>query len=516
MSKPSRFDLTKRQLLSAGGGRLFDEAIQPDFNRHQCDIRLKEDMEPILEGTKCILLLGEPAAKLWLNMPNGENNLNEIRGSVFYYDGRFSGQDIRIPTIATYFPQDAADPRDFESQFNSQSDDVTLEDDFDEEYDGDEKGRKNQTKRKNFNFWMRQDIQKCKRLIKNNGIVPPPDIYPNYIIHIPENEIINLLEKNRGRKMFIDIETFVPSCDIKCIGFSFDREREIYIFPVFSYDYSWAFTNLHRIFRALAKAIKHNTVIAHNGASFDFLIFAWKYKIPIVKVEDTMIMQHRFYSSVEKSLGHCISLYTWEPFHKDEGGVGYYTPEQQKQTMEYCGKDVYGMKLVYYEMLKRAAKIPGLIDSMNRANAMIRPYLTITIQGFAFDEEMRKKMIHENDRLCMHYIRMCKILVGEVMYKTIAGKSKSSMLNSNKQLCTYFHDILGYDVMGRGKEKEDGTRGPSLAKKAMFKLKMKYDNPVIDLALAYRELIRETGYLNFTPWSPDFLQKLKHEQLALL
>jgi|ERR1044071_2416934 hypothetical protein len=490
ISNPSRFDKVK--LLCAGGGRLVEEFLQPEFNRYMCDIRVKEDKTELLEGTKCILLLGEPAMKEWLIIDAKDNTLHEMRGSVLQF--RY------IPTICSYYPQDAADPKNFEKEFNPQDTSLLDAIDDDDEEGGDEKSRKNKTRRKNFRFWLQQDIKKCKYIIKNG--IPPRPIEPKYIIAPNSNELISTLTNTKGAELFIDIETFVPSNDIKCISFSFDKQPNIYSFPIFSHDFSWAYSELPRILRALSISFRDNTVIAHNGSNFDFLVFATKYRIPIGrKVKDTMIMMHRCFSDVEKSLGHCTSLWTFEPFHKDEGECGHYSPDQVFQTLKYCAKDVFTMKLCYYAMLEYAKKIPGLLESFDRANAYIRPYLTCTLQGIAFDDELRKKMIHENDRLCMQYIRMSKILIGENNIKMIAGKSKSSLLNSNKQAVEYFHNLLGYDVVAKGKEKEDGTRGPSLNKSAMYKLRIKYNNPVIDLCIAYREAVRETGYLNFLPWS---------------
>ena len=74
------------------------------------------------------------------------------------------------------------------------------------------------------------------------------------------------------------------------------------------------------------------------------------------------------------------------------------------------------------------------------------------------------------------------------------------MPGSNLQCVRYFHEMLGYPVVAKGKETKDGTKNPSLGKKAMYKLRLKHDNPVIDICLAYRELQRESGSLNFLPW----------------
>ena len=56
--------------------------------------------------------------------------------------------------------------------------------------------------------------------------------------------------------------------------------------------------------------------------------------------------------------------------------------------------------------------------------------------------------------------------------------------------------MLGYPVVFKSKK----TQLPSLGKKAMYKLRLKHDNPVIDFVLAYREVAKESGSLKFNPW----------------
>jgi hypothetical protein len=56
--------------------------------------------------------------------------------------------------------------------------------------------------------------------------------------------------------------------------------------------------------------------------------------------------------------------------------------------------------------------------------------------------------------------------------------------------------------VGWGKEsKVDGKRKPSLSKKAIYKLRLKFDNPVIDFIIAYRQLAKETSSLKFNPFT---------------
>ncbi len=64
--------------------------------------------------------------------------------------------------------------------------------------------------------------------------------------------------------------------------------------------------------------------------------------------------------------------------------------------------------------------------------------------------------------------------------------------------------MLGYKIIKRSKK----SGKPSLDEKAMLKLKLLHDNPVIDLCIAYRGAIKETGSLKFIPWSIDNRQML--------
>ncbi len=73
--------------------------------------------------------------------------------------------------------------------------------------------------------------------------------------------------------------------------------------------------------RALAVALRDNTVVIHN-ALFDLFVLAYRYGIPAPpNVYDTMLAHHRLFPEVEKSLGHCISLYTDPTLSQERGRV---------------------------------------------------------------------------------------------------------------------------------------------------------------------------------------------------
>lgn len=489
LSNPSRLD--KADLLTGNAGYFFSErCLRPDFNRYQCDIRVKEDKEPLLPNTKAVLLLGESAAQTWLN--NTGNTLNEIRGSHYIING--------IPHIASYLPQNCVDFKDFESIHNPLSDHYADPDyDSDDDDNGvDDKRRHGNTSWRNFGFWLMKDAEKAKHILLH-GL--PEVKEPEYIIYPNSDTLISTLRSTKDSVMFFDMETDIE-LNMICFSFSFNSER-IYVAPCLLPDYSWAYSSLPEIYRALAIAVRDNIVVAHNGCNFDYFVLAYKYRIAIRKVYDTLVAQHRCYPEQEKSLGHCTSMWTWEQFHKDEGDIPYTTMLNAKQTWAYCGKDVFTMSLVYDAQIKHAKRIPGLMASINQANESIRPYLITSMQGIRYNQDALNALLLDNDKRMNHYLKWLDYLIGEDTLKVIRGKGKSSMPSSNPQCCKYFHDLLGYPVVGKGKEKKDGTRSPSLGKLNMFKLRLKQDNPVINIVLTYRELGKESGAIKFTPWKED-------------
>ncbi len=474
LSNANRFE--KRELLQGTGAYFFmEECLKPHINIFQCDIRIIDDKRKLLPNTKVILLLGQRAFSQYTNR---DESLDEARGSPYIING--------IPCIASFNYQDAVDVRDYESKHNKE----LIEND-EEEYEEardsyiSDKSR-SQTARGNYRFWLKSDTKKAIRILENDGCIPEPSFTPIYHIYPSSNSIIEILQEERNKDLYIDIETDIETLDIRCFSFNFSNSKDIYCVPVLDINYLPAYEQIPQIFRALGKAFYNNTTVAHSGAVFDFFIFGYKYRIPVGKnLFDTLISAHRIYPTVEKSLGHQISLWTYLPYHKNESAYAYRTLTDFERLLQYCGKDVYTMKLVKEAQLEYAKNDPGLLASINQAMKSIRPYLIMSLLGMKFSEEERLAWIDKSDRLATQYMRIIRILTGENV----------EMLISNKKCTKYFNEMLGYDIVKRTK-----TGASSLAADALLKLKLKHDNPVIDFLIKYREKLKEAGTLNWKTW----------------
>lgn len=485
MSNPSRFD--KTELLSATGGWFFrNECLRPHLNVMQCEVRTKEERGPFLPNTKAVLLLGKDAFTLWTG--DDKHTLGEVRGSIYYVNG--------IPSIPSYLPQDCMDAKDYESTHNELLSGKNYEEDYGSG-EASEKRRHGVTSRTNWRFWLQQDTAKCIRILLNDGVIPVSagHFTPTYRLYPSATDVIAELENAVGKNLYIDIETD-ENFGLKCIGYSLDTDV-ISVVPIIDYRYQRAYPEVVNILRAFSVASLRNTVVSHNGSGFDWIVLPWRYHTLRGQLYyDTMLAQHRCYPDIEKSLGHCTSLWTYEPFHKDEGTGNYRTPEDMRQLMQYCGKDVYTMMLIKRAIDAYAKTVPGLPESIAQVNASVPAYLLMTMTGIHYKQELLDATMKENDELMMQYNRMIDILVGKEAMALLNRKSKHSLPGSNAKCCMYFHGLLGYPVIARSKL----TKSPSLAKKAMYKLRLKHSNPVIDIALAYREVAKESGSLKFTPW----------------
>ena len=498
MSNVSRFD--KVSLLSAGGGLVMNDfCLRPEFNIMQCDVRLTEDKSPFLDGTLCLLALGDKAMHDW--SPESRNNsLNELRGSPLRsVDG--------LPLIASFLPQEAADIQNYEKDHNPFSADFKEEAEFENSEEGEDDAdvkTLGRTKRANYAFWLRRDTWKTKQVILSKWTADSSKSQqPSYRIYPSSDEVIQVLSNTKSCYLDFDIETDYEEQNLLCFSFSFDG-KTIYCVPVLNTDYQWSYTNLPQILRALAIAFRDNIVVAHNGKSFDFPTLARKYHILPHKCFDTMIAMNRIFPDIEKSLGHCVSYWTWEKFHKDTDSQAYRTREHMNKKLLYCGKDVYTMGLCRQAMQSFAKTVPGLEASITTAMNSIRPYITCEMQGIYYSQEKLVAVMELNDKLMTQYIRWINILVGEYglaeCRAQIKGKLKATLASSNTQCCHYFHELLGYSVVARSSK----TGKPSLGKLAMYKLALAHpDNLVIKIILMYRILKKEYGSLKFIPWKSE-------------
>lgn len=476
LAQQSRFDLDQKKLLTGQAGHHFNQdCLQPITNRFCCDIRTSDTIgEGLLPDTKGLLLLGERAFREWTLDGYPAHTLNQQRG--YLINGKFSG----IPTIASFTPQDAIDFVNHELRLNP----LLAEDDDEDEKEKETNEKDHSaTRRENYKFWLQCDTKKLLHILAN-GI--PKEQETSYNIYPNSADVIKALQEPKQQFLFFDIETD-PLYQITCFAYA-TTLSSITVVPLIRYDYTLAYSPVDtgRILQALGIALLDNIPVIHNS-HYDLLITTWRYRLlHSSNVYDTMLAFHRCFPEAEKSLGHVLSWCSYEPYHKDEGGKVPSRRDEEQKYWLYNGKDVRSLMLAKKAIDAMTDADPGLADSIKEANERVAPYLLNTLLGIRFDDELRQKLIRENDALMMQYYRCIKLLAGYEVLPT-----------SSKQMIEFFHGKLLYKPVKMSKR----THKPSLDGDALYKLKLKYpENYVIDFAIKYRERGKETGTLRFNPW----------------
>jgi DNA polymerase I-like protein with 3'-5' exonuclease and polymerase domains len=368
LSKPSRLDT--KQLISGYAGQFFENCLQP-VDREAVDIRLVGESAPLLPNTRVILSLGPEALEVF--KPGGAS-LTRQRGCPFVIQSTI----IVIPTFA---PQDAYDRRNYD------------EEDDDEDDDGETKSFAG-TRRKNWRWWMHKDIKKALRILFS-GL--QPKVAFDFKIYPPLAELNNYLLALKDETIFLDIETSKDRI-LNCVGLGIGNT--VWVVPFRRYNNTLAYSHnlLSGFLLSLISLFRHNSIVAHNGATFDFLFLSLFYKIPIPnRPVDTMVIHHRCFPEIEKSLGHLISLYTDEPYHKDENILNPTSPKEEFQLWNYNAKDVATTALIYHALMTQVSRL-GMKSSVSTALKLIRPVSVMTLTGIKIDETKIKSTYDHYER----------------------------------------------------------------------------------------------------------------------
>lgn len=468
MAYRSRFDT--KHLLTGFAGDLVSKYLALPLT--SCDLREVDNDTPWLLGTKVVLLMGEQALTKY-NRLDPSLHLNQLRGNPWEQDG--------VIFISTYLPQDALDASAQYEQDHNPYYTYTPED----KDKGDEKSTKGRTARSNFRFWVINDCKRTSILLKNPNLSALAKADPEYKIFPTIEEILKVIYRDTNTLVYLDIETDMGNA-MTVLSLAFNNENTVYTIPFVRYHGGYAYNELElgKIIRGLVWLFNRCTIVTHNGSGFDLPFLAMNYKVPPPRSNyDTMLVHARLYPGVEKSLGHCGSLYTWEPYHKNEGIFNPHNLEQEHQLWKYNAKDVWLMKLVREAQLMEV-RLKRADSSVEQVNASIYPYLVMSLQGIHYSSELIDKRLEANERRLVQLARVLKVLVGHDLLPT-----------SNKSCVKYFHSEMGFKAV-----RKTDTGNPSLDEKSLYKLAVANNCPTIPVCLEYRRIAKESGMLKFSPF----------------
>jgi len=351
-------------------------------------------------------------------------------------------------------------------------------------------------------------------------------------------DVQNWFATHKGQKMGTDIEGYVDN--LTCISFS-DSPTSGFVIPFSGGGGNyWSPDDEGQVWKELKQFLEDSTTsfVLQNGL-YDRFVLAYTYGIHITNVSDDTLVKHwELYCELPKRLSLQASIYTKEPYYKDERDSTNFT-----DFWTYNGKD----SCVTLEISNRQdSQLEGLARQHYNFNmAMQNPLLYMELRGMRYDSEESHKIanqIRSQVFILQHALNKivgCELnvtseseaikLVSEVMYvkKTPPGLiglwprayCRKSYLDSGSfdralALCKQgfpFDDVRNgelsmlldkhlntasstqlqsflYGTLGLPTQLKRGTRQPTTDALALLTLFKKTANPVLKLILKITQL----------------------------
>ncbi len=277
----------------------------------------------------------------------------------------------------------------------------------------------------------------------------------NYIIQPSFYETLEYLDNCRKAKMVsYDIEVSSYNQEISCISFSTGSDSAISIpFSSGGRDYFSPHQEL-AIWKAIAAILEDESILkANQNIGFDATFVYQRTGIASVNLRDTMVAHGVLAPDFPKDLGFLTSLYSFEPYYKDEGSIRFKTGGGTDETFWlYNAKD----SVVIHDILPRIEfdlQKTGNYQTYIHQCRMLEPAIYMMCRGFNNDYAgMQEESAQSKQEAAELEGELSKLTQGHV------ANSRSS-----QQLCSYFYGIKRIPpILKKGK--------PTMDEKALKKI----------------------------------------------
>lgn len=202
------------------------------------------------------------------------------------------------------------------------------------------------------------------------------------------NEATNLIQAD---EVSFDIETS-PNF-IECISFAYKEDRAISI-PLTPH-YWGGITNLRQILIAIEAILRSPGEKIGQNISYDIqYLIRFHHILPSKPWFDTMLAQHSCYSEMPKGLDFLASIYTREPYYKDDLKIWIGKLSSIEKLWEYNAKDSAVTLEVKHKLEKELSDLNAW-HTYNFAMSLLEPLLFMMLRGVKVDKEITEKHYKE-------------------------------------------------------------------------------------------------------------------------
>lgn len=207
-------------------------------------------------------------------------------------------------------------------------------------------------------------------------------------------EVMKIL--NKAEAVAVDIETLPASTGpiVWCIGFS-DQPNRAFVVPILrDFSFAWSKVQEELVWVEISKLFLNPKVskIFQNG-SYDLSILGRQYGLRVANktYEDTMLCHQMLYPYLPKGLDFLASIYTKEPYYKDDGKVWDGRRISDAAEFIYNGKDCgvtrEVMPIAAYNIRHRQMQ-----KNYDRTIGVFPSILRMQIRGVRIDLDKRNEL----------------------------------------------------------------------------------------------------------------------------
>ena len=332
-----------------------------------------------------------------------------------------------------------------------------------------------------YRYYISNDLKRVKEECNFKELNLPQR---NLIVQPSFTEACSFLDKcMEAKQVAVDIEVY--KMEVSCISFATSPTLCMSV----PFDSRWTMEEEIVLWRKVAAILESEEIekIFQNGM-FDISFLFARNKINTRGyIHDTMIKHNLNYPDFPKGLGFITTLYTREPYYKDEGKTWFNDLKSGSGSIDqfyiYNAKD----SAVCFEAdgpITRELKKFGNVETYEFNQRLFRPLLYMMARGILIDEaalaEHRKEAKETRDMLQKKLNELCGFALN---------------VSSPMQCKKYFYDILKYRPQTKKtKDPKTGQRKESISTddKAMKRLIRLYNSEEAKLVTQirkYRKLI---------------------------
>lgn len=255
-------------------------------------------------------------------------------------------------------------------------------------------------------------------------------------IALSHEELLDRLTKLNEHKeeifVAVDIETLPGDSGplVWCIGFS-DHPSRAFVVPILRQQrFAWTLEEEAQLWRAISEVFLNPKVKKiFQGGGYDLSILGRQYGLRTCPgtYEDTMLCHHASYPYIRKGLEVLTSIYTWEPYYKDEGKVGLgRTRGGDQAEFAYNAKDCAVTREIFPITLRNAKEL-RTYDGYRRTMNIQPSLLGMMIRGVKVDVEKKEALALEfKGKASYHQEEVNRLSAGE--YNLNSSDQKQSLL----------------------------------------------------------------------------------------